>query len=218
VWEELTTIAFPDHARDGARAGQKNPSFFDPHRVLEEVIAPYDRCFREHAGPFVFEIPPAPRAMLPHPNAFADSIDRLFSALPKHFQYAIEVRNAELLSKPYFDALAAHDAAHVFNHWTAMPTIGEQLAIPWCLGASFVVARLMLPPFARYEDKKAEWAPFNRIAAVDEDMRRDVLNLIRAAKAQGVAEAFVLVNNKAEGSAPLTAFALAERIGKELGG
>jgi hypothetical protein len=43
-------------------------------------------------------------------------------------------------------------------------------------------------------------------------MRADVVALVRAAKAAGAKEAFIVVNNKAEGSSPLTAFALAEML------
>jgi hypothetical protein len=62
----------------------------------------------------------------------------------------------------------------------------------------------MLPPFACYADKKAQFAPFNRLQAVDNDMRDDVVAIARAAEAADTQELFVLANNKAEGSAPLT--------------
>jgi len=47
-------------------------------------------------------------------------------------------------------------------------------------------------------------------------MRDDVLDLLRAAEEADCSDAFILANNKAEGSAPLTVKALAERVSREL--
>jgi hypothetical protein len=95
-----------------------------------------------------------------------------------------------------------------------MPSLAEQLAIPGTLSADFVVVRLMQPPFSRYEDLRAAYAPFDRIVREDPDMRSDVILLLKIAKERALREAFVLAGNKAEGCAPRTVFALAERIVK----
>jgi hypothetical protein len=42
------------------------------------------------------------------------------------------------------------------------------------------VARLTIPPGFRYEDRKRELAPFDRIVVVDEAQRADVLALVGA--------------------------------------
>jgi len=210
VWEEITTFAFPDHPRLGERAGMKNPHFLDPVRTRDEVLAAYE-SFDDHAGPFVFEIPPIPRPQLPRPDDLARAIERLLAALPERWSYAFELRNRELLTPRYRDVLRAHGAAHVLNYWTAMPTIGEQLDLPGVLTAPFVVARLMLPPGARYEERRAAIAPFDRIVAPERGMRDDVVRLARACAAAHKT-LFILVNNKAEGSAPLTIRALAEAL------
>jgi hypothetical protein len=94
-----------------------------------------------------------------------------------------------------------------------MPSLRAQLARHGALASSpFVIARLMLPPFTRYAEKKAEYAPFDRLVAPQPDMQDDVLLLLRAALEANVPSAFVLANNKAEGSAPLTLKALASRV------
>jgi len=100
----------------------------------------------------------------------------------------------------------------VINYWTRMPTVGEQLDIPGVLTAPFVVTRLMLPPGARYDDNKESFAPFDRIVKPQPQMRADVLNLVRACVKQG-RDLFIIVNNKAEGSSPLTIRALADAVG-----
>jgi uncharacterized protein YecE (DUF72 family) len=216
VWEEITTAVFPRHPRYGARAGERNPSFLNPARFLDEVLEPY-LPHAEHFGPFVFELTPMPKGALDE-RALTSAVAAFLSALPSSFPWAFELRNEELLTPRWFDVLKAHRAAHVFTYWTAMPSIRVQLARHGPLASSvpFVVARLMLPPFTRYADKKAEFAPFDRLVSAQPDMHDDVLLLLREALEATVNGAFILANNKAEGSAPLTLRSLATRLTREL--
>ena len=215
VWEEITTAVFPSHPRYGARAGERNPHFLDASRFTREVLEPY-LPYARHFGPFVFELTPMPKGTF-EPRALADKVDAFLGALPSGtFDWAFELRNEELMTPRWSDVLRARGAAHVFTFWTAMPSLRVQLARHGRLSSRVVVARLMLPPFARYADKKAEFAPFDRLVAPQPDMHDDVLALLRAAEEQGCTDAFILANNKAEGSAPLTVKALAERVAREL--
>ena len=215
VWEEITTAVFPKHPRYGARAGERNPSFLDAGRFLADVLEPY-RAHARHFGPFVFELTPMPKGALDD-GALAARVEAFLGAIPSSFQWAFELRNEELMTPRWHDVLRAHGAAHVFTYWTAMPSIRAQLARHGRLSSRIVVARLMLPPFTRYEDRKAEFLPFDRLVAPQPDMRDDVLALLRAAEAADCTDAFILANNKAEGSAPLTVRGLADRVGRELG-
>jgi uncharacterized protein YecE (DUF72 family) len=214
VWEEITTAVFPRHPRYGARGGEKNPHFLDAGRFLSEVLEPY-RPYAKHFGPFVFELTPMPKGALDD-RALGAKVDAFVSALPTSFQWAFELRNEELLTPRWGDVLRAHGAANVFTFWTAMPSLRSQLARVGAFPSRTLVARLMLPPFMRYADKKAEYAPFDRLVATQPDMRDDVLALLRAAEEADCSDAFILANNKAEGSAPLTVKALAERVAREL--
>lgn len=215
MWEEITTAVFPRHPRYGARAGERNPSFLDASRFLSDVLAPYVP-HAQHFGPFVFELTPMPKGTFDDVT-LADRIAAFLSALPTSFQWAFELRNEELLTPRWFDVLRAHQTAHVFTYWTAMPSLRVQLARHGSLASSpFVIARLMLPPFTRYAEKKAEYAPFDRLVAPQPDMQDDVLALLRAVLDAGTKGVFVLANNKAEGSAPLTVKSLAARLTREL--
>jgi hypothetical protein len=77
--------------------------------------------------------------------------------------------------------------------------------------APFTVIRLLLRPGSRYQARRDAFAPFDRIQDPDEDMRRQVVDLVGEGLRLGH-RVHVLVNNKAEGSAPLTIRALAERL------
>lgn len=213
VWEELTTAVFPRHARYGRRAGEANPHFLSADRFHELVLPPYARAFREHTGPFVLSLTPQPAGAL-DARAFAARLDAFLARTPAGTRFAVELRNKELLTRRYFEVLRAHDAAHALSFWSGMPSIGDQLRIPGVLTTDFVVARLMLAPGRRYADERDRFAPFDRVVEPQHAMRDDVVELLRRAAAIGQ-RAFVLVNNKAEGSAPGTIRALAARVAEE---
>jgi uncharacterized protein YecE (DUF72 family) len=216
VWEEIATYIFPGHERYGKNAGKRNPTFLNPRKFSDEILAPYMQVFASCMGPFVVEVAPIPRELLPSPHAFVAAVDAFLSAIPKGVRVAFELRNRELFSADYFRVLRAHGAGHVFNMWTATPSIAEQLHMKGSLTADFVVCRLMLPLYSRYEDLKRAYAPFNRIVVPQPEMRKDTVALILAAKSIGAKDVFVLANNKAEGSSPLTVLALAEMIARAL--
>lgn len=215
VWEEITTAVFPRHPRYGARAGSRNPSFLARDRFDTEVLAPYAVAFTASAGPFVFELTPMPAGTFDE-RAFVARVDEFISGLPVGPRYAFELRNAELFGPRWLDMLRANGAAHVFTYWTAMPSLRQQLrARP--IAPPFTVVRLMLPPYSRYAERKASFAPFDRISEPQPEMRDDVVDILRAAAEAGCDDGVVLVNNKAEGSAPLTVRALAERTARAFG-
>ncbi|MDB4946531.1 MAG: hypothetical protein JWP97_6065 [Labilithrix sp.] len=213
VWEEITTAVFPRHPRYGARAGEPNPCFLDVGRFRQDVLEPY-REHARHFGPFVFTLTPMPRGALSD-RALTERVAAFLEALPQGPSWAFELRNAELMTPRWFDVLRAHRAAHVFTYWTATPSLRAQLSLHGPVTAPFVVTRLMLPPFTRYADKQATFAPFDKRVAPQPDMHDDVLDILRAAAAADVSDAFVLVNNKAEGSAPLTVREVARRVVRE---
>ena len=118
---------------------------------------------------------PAVAAPPPAPDPKDAGVDAAFDPDAGGLDYAVELRDPKLLVPRYFEVLAAHGATHVFNLWTRMPTVGEQLAMPGALReGTRVVVRLMVPPKKKYEVLKREWAPFDRIREPDHTMRADV--------------------------------------------
>jgi len=204
AWSAITTLI-------DARTMAPNPAFLDPALCEQHVLLPLARHFREHTGPLVFQFAPIPSRHLPDPEMFAAFLDRFFGALPTAFRYAAEIRNRELLVPSYLEALARHGVGHVVNLWERMPTVGQQLAIPGVLTAPFVVSRLSIPRDNRYEERKKLFMPFNRLVAIEEEVRADVVALARACVALKKT-LFITVNNKVEGCSPLTVRALIERI------
>ena len=99
--------------------------------------------------------------------------------------------------------------------WERMPTIRRQLLVPSVLTSPLVVCRLSIRPGERYEERARICAPFDRLVAVDEETRADVVEVARRC-ANERRELVVIVNNKVEGSAPLTVRGLARRIAAAL--
>jgi hypothetical protein len=105
----------------------------------------------------------------------------------------------------------------VLSAWRHMPPVVQQALRTRALASRALVARWMLPPHLGYEEAYARYAPFHRL--VDEDtVNREALAGICAAASNRGLPAFVIINNKAEGSAPLSAVKLAESIDQVLSG
>jgi uncharacterized protein YecE (DUF72 family) len=209
VWEELTIPSFAKQARYGAKAGQPNPRFLDAQLFKDLVLAPYlEANFAPHAGPFLFEFQ---RHGMPT-EEFCSRLDGFFSRLSRDFRYAVEIRNAGLLGPDYHEVLEKHGIAHVYNHWSYMPPLAEQHQRMGSFTAPFAVLRLLTPLKLSYEAAKKRAEPYTRIVQELPEMRRDTVDLVRKAVGEN-RRAYVLVNNRAEGNAPLTIQALVDQLG-----
>jgi uncharacterized protein YecE (DUF72 family) len=202
VWNQLTIHTFTA-AQDKARAGQPNPDFLHPDVFLEAVYQPYQRYFADHTGPLVFEFTTMSRGSGMTAERFAERLDEFFSAVPRDMMYAVEIRNEDFLTPMYFAVLREHGVAHVFNSWTRMPPIGPQLDLPGSVSATFLVARALLRPGRTYDEAVDAFSPYDRIQDPAPHLRQDLVRLIETAVHARI-PAYLLVNNRAEGSAPLT--------------
>jgi hypothetical protein len=110
--------------------------------------------------------------------------------------------------------LREHNVSHVFNSWTRMPSIGEQLEIPGSFTAPFTVARVLLRPGRSYAAAVDAFAPYDRIQDPNPELRADIARLVTRAAELRV-PAYLLVNNRAEGSAPLTIAAVAAALSRQ---
>jgi len=214
AWDQITTAVFPKHPRYGSHAGTPNVWFLNPERFVTDVLTP---CIpHAHAiGAFVLELTPMPKGFLT-PEVLSARIRAFVRALPAlPFPLAFELRNAELLTERWFNDLRDLGAGHVFNFWTAMPVLRTQLRAHGSLrDAPCVVVRLMLAPYASYAASKAAFAPFDKLVAPQADMIDDVVAIVDASRAAGGKPTFIVANNKAEGSAPLTIERIASRVSR----
>lgn len=215
---EVCTLArYPPYERYGVHRGQPNDRFLQASYAADLVVAPFVEGLRDKAGPLVFQFPPQDTRGFGGPARFVERLYAFFTALPRGPLYAVEVRNEELLTEGFAQVLAELGVCPVLSAWRHMPPVVHQAVLTHALELRAVVARWMLPPHLGYEEAYARYAPFHRL--VDEDLvTREALAGICAAAANKGVPAFVIINNKAEGSAPLSALRLAESVDQLLGG
>jgi len=209
VWDRVTARRFIRDQRWGSDAGQLNPDFLNARLCADKVLKPYARVFRRQAISFVFQFQAMRGPDLVGAAEWAERLDQFLAQLPSDFRYAVELRNAELLTASHGEVLLRHGVAHVFNSWTEMPTIGTQLDLPWTLGGGFTVARALMKPGRKYAEAVRRFEPYDQVREPQPELRRDLLRLMREAHVRGI-EALIHVNNRAEGNAPGTVRALAE--------
>lgn len=208
--EACTLAIYPTHPRYGANRGQKNPLFLDAAYARDQVVAPFVEGLGATAGPLVFQMAQQPLEPLGGtPRKFAERLYRFLRDLPKGPMYAVEVRNAQLLTKDYRAALKAAGALPVVS---SIPQMPPPLSQPVDEAGPLIV-RWMLTPHHTYESALEAYRPFDKLVDPDLTVRRQIAKLVREARERGQ-PAWVIANNKAEGSAPLTLLELAKVIGE----
>jgi hypothetical protein len=136
--------------------------------------------------------------------------------LPRGVQYAVELRNRELLTPAYGAALADVGAVHCHNAWSFMPSVLAQARQLPKETRKPLVLRWLLRRNDRFAAASERYAPFSRIVSEDPETRAEVASLVGKALRHAV-PALVLLDNKAEGCAPLSVELLARALVPELG-
>jgi uncharacterized protein YecE (DUF72 family) len=196
---------------DGRAHPAPNPHFLDAGYATDRFVQPCLEGLGYKAGPLVFQFPPVGREFTRQPAAFAERLLDFLRGLPRGPLYAIELRDHALIGPEYLAALRAAGARHCLGLHPRMPVASEQARETGLDHAGPLVVRWNLHAGFAYEEARARYAPFTRL--VDEDLpNRIALARLCLEAAERGEPVFVIANNKAEGSAPLTLLKLAERI------
>lgn len=210
-------------SEDG-KARQPNPLFLDPTVAVQEFIEPALAGLGHKVGALVFQLSPLPFMQLQRLPLLLDRLRAMLKALPDvrgatpDGVVAVEVRDPEWLSPTIAPALAEvlreTGAAYCLGLHAKMPRLADQLPLLRALWPGPMVCRWNLNPLHGaygYEDAQREYSPYDRIHDVDEDTRELIVRTVRGVTGAGQ-NAYVTISNKAEGCAPLSARALAERL------
>jgi len=202
VTDAVTIKKFPDLARFGIRAGKPNEYFLDAGLFASAFLKPCEEI-RSKVGVLMFEFSRFWPGDYKHGRDFVADLDRFLEQLPKGWPYAIEMRNPHWLRGEYFDCLARHDVAHVFNSWDAMPAVGEQMALAGCrTSPRLVAARFLLKPGRKYDEAVKTFQPYDRVREPNLEARAAGQALVAEGKAAGSErKTFIYVNNRLEGNA-----------------
>jgi uncharacterized protein YecE (DUF72 family) len=190
----------------------RNERFLDSVYAEQEVIGPCLEGLGSKAAVLLFQFPPQSVPGLGGARRFADDLHRFLEGLPRDLLYAVELRNPDLLCPEYLEGVAAAGASHCFNVHSTMPNVQEQAVRAPSERFPALLVRWMLRHGREYEDARDAFSPFDRLAEPDDGARSAIVGLCREAVSAGK-RAFVIVNNKAEGSAPLSIARLAEELG-----
>jgi hypothetical protein len=116
-----------------------------------------------------------------------------------------------LLTADYAAALRHTGAVHCYTVHPTMPRLPEQAGIVDPAEQRAIVVRWMLGGGLGYDEARERYQPFDRIVDADDATADDVATLLGTAVIR-CRPGFAVINNKAEGSAPLSAFRLAARL------
>lgn len=197
-----------------------NPTFLDAQLATREFVQPCLDGLGRKAGVLVFQFSPLPDQLLAEPAALIDRLTTFFAALPPlppdadGTRYAIEIRDASLLTPRFIRALAALGVRYCVGLHARMPDPLRQAAALALLDGDApgpLIVRWSLHGGFKYEQAKAKYEPFDKL--VDEDPpTRSALAELAARYALAGQPVIITINNKAEGSAPLSCIALAREI------
>jgi uncharacterized protein YecE (DUF72 family) len=209
--EDCVFSRFSDHARYGNKRASANVRYLDADYAADACVTPFAEGLGPKGAALLFQFPQLPRRDVDEPRRFVDALHSFLRRLPRGPLYAVELRNHDLLVPAYSEALEDAGAVHCHNVWTAMPPVTTQARSITPRARRPLLIRWLLRPGDTFEQARARYSPFDRL--VDEDRaNRDLLAaLVAQAHAHDV-PALVLIDNKAEGSAPASAFRLADAI------
>lgn len=219
VTDEITIKQFTNLPRHGIRAGKPNEHFLNADLFAAAFLKPFQN-FRQNVGMFIFEFSKFYPTDYQHGRDFLADLDQFLEKIPKGWNYGVEIRNRNFLQPEYFAMLSRHGVSHVFNSWTDMPPVNEQLALsgsltnPACAGARF-----LLRPGRKYEEAVKLFSPYNETKEIYPQARAAAADLIRQALIkQAIRKLFLYVNNRLEGNALLAIMGILESLAEEIQG
>ena len=204
VTDEITIKKFPKLERFGNRAGTDNEHFLNAKLFIDAFLGPLSP-HRRKTGVLIFEFSAFYPVHFERLRDFIAVLDGFLGQLPTSWQYGVEVRNAKLLRAEYFDVLHAHNVAHVFNSWTKMPPVEEQMQMAGAFTADFFAARFLLRPGRAYQQAVDSFQPYKETKEKNPEARAAIKSLIkRSTSAPTPRPSYLFVNNRLEGNSPNT--------------
>jgi len=208
VPEQITCKVFPSHPRYGQQGGKENPAFLDAGALREMFLRPL-LPHREQTAVLIFEFGAFGPRSFASAGEFLEQLDPFLAGLPPEFRYAVEIRNPEFLTVEYLRCLRRRRVAHVYNAWSRMPELGQQMAIPDSGTGGFLVCRALLRRGRLYEDAVKAFSPYDAVKDPFPEARESMRVLIGRAR-EDKQFLFLFVNNRLEGNAPLTILSLVD--------
>ena len=202
VTDEITIKQFPNLPRFGTRARRVNDNFLNADLFASAFLRPCEE-FRANVGLLMFEFTQFHSADFARGREFVAALDEFLGRLPRGWPYAVEIRNRSFLQPEYFATLARHGVAHVFNSWTDMPPVGEQIELPGAFpNPDLFAARFLLKPGRKYEEAVKQFSPYEKLQEANPEGRTAGKKLLQRIRSSGQhPRGFIFLNNRFEGNA-----------------
>lgn len=202
VPDDITIKTYPKTATFGERAGKPNDYFLSAGLLNMGFLRRLEPI-RDQVGALIFEFSHFQARDFEHGRDFVEALDGFFSEAPTGWRYAVEIRNRTWLHPDYFAMLARHGVAHVYNQWTRMPSVIDQIGLHPLEENPFVIARYLLTPGRTFEWAREQFEPFHQLREIDPGARESMVRILRHAM-HGNAEGrstFLYAGNELEGNA-----------------
>ena len=197
VTDEITIKHFPNQPRHGSRAGKSNDNFLNADLFSKAFLAPLTP-HREKIGVLMFEFGHLYKRDFEQGRDFVAALDQFLEQLPREWQYGVEIRNREFLRPEYFEVLHRNEVTHVFNSWSGMPPVEEQMTLDGSFPADYFASRFLLRPGRKYEEAVKSFSPYEAVQDAYPEGRNAIETL---ATKKPLKPSYIFVNNRLEGSA-----------------
>ncbi len=195
--DEITIKHFPNQQRHGERAGKPNENFLNAELFADSFLGPMSP-YREKIGVIMFEFSRFYSSDFERGRHFVAALDVFLGRLPKGWQFGVELRNPGFLKPDYFAMLRNHGVTHVFNAWTQMPTVNEQIALEGSFTADFFASRFLLRKGRAYQAAVEAFSPYSEVKDVNPEARDAIKSLAQRSSKR---PSSIFVNNRLEGNA-----------------
>ncbi len=183
-----------------------NDTYLNKELFIQNFYDPCKDILQERLAGFIFEQEYHTKALRVPQQVLIQELDSFFSSVPKDHRYHLELRTEAYLKEELYELLRTHGIGLVLSHWTWLPRLWLQYerAKKICYNSNHTqIIRLMTPRNVKYEEAYRMAYPFDEIKEkmLDPFMIKDTLGIISDLVAKKV-HVFVVINNRAGGSAP----------------
>ena len=198
----------------------ENPDYLDADAFCSRFLLPARDTLGDRLSGVLFEQAYARVQDSPAPHAFVGELDAFFASVPDETSLHLEVRSPHLLTPPYFDWLQSRGLGFIYSHWTWLPSLQEQWRLAGerlLASGDEVVLRLLCPREMRFNESLRLAHPFSKpvpaLAATPQARQMvDEATALMYKAIESDVRLNVIASNRAWGSAPDLARALADRF------
>jgi len=180
------------------KSGRVNPDFLSVP-LFEDYLRAVEPMLPRIDG-IMFEFEYLNRWKMDGVESFAGRLDDFFTRLPAGLPLAVEVRNKNYLTGPYFEMLSRHSVQHVFSEKEYMPHVYDVFDRFEPFLGDRAIVRLL--GGSRKEIEEITGGKWDEIVLPKPDLD-DVIDMLRKMRRRGMT-VVLNVNNHYEGSAPVT--------------